>query len=116
MIKGQDPRLPLRAACEFAGQHRCSEYSDSRKVLKLSLYYSSDFTPAVVMEISVRHRHNLYKFLGIDFVHVVMQECRMDAVLVLRVQGGNDIFLSVTGSFTPSFFGISLPSLATLPR
>lgn len=46
----------------------------------------------------------------------VPQDCKLDAVLVLRIQNGNDIFLSVTGTYAPSFFGISLPSLATLPR
>lgn len=46
----------------------------------------------------------------------VPQDCKLDAVLVLRIQNGNDIFLSVTGSYAPSFFGVSLPSLATLPR
>lgn len=46
----------------------------------------------------------------------VPQDCKLDAVLVLRIQNGNDIFLSVTGSYAPSFFGISLPSLASLPR
>lgn len=46
----------------------------------------------------------------------VSQDCKLDAVLVLRIQNGNDIFLSVTGCYAPSFFGISLPSLASLPR
>lgn len=59
---------------------------------------------------------NLCQVRGLNRLHMVLQECRMDAVLVLRVQGGNDIFMSVTGCLAPSFFGISLPSLATLPR
>ena len=47
---------------------------------------------------------------------VIAQGCKLDAVLVLRIQNGNDIFLSVTGTYAPSFFGVSLPSLASLPR
>jgi len=44
------------------------------------------------------------------------QGCRLDAVLVLRIQGGNDIFCSVSGAYAPSFFGVSLPALAGLSR
>ena len=49
-------------------------------------------------------------------MRVNVQGCKLDAVLVLRIQNGNDIFLSVTGTYAPSFFGVSLPSLASLPR
>ena len=45
-----------------------------------------------------------------------MQGCRLDAILVLRIQGGNDIFCSISGAYAPSFFGVSLPTLAGLPR
>lgn len=41
---------------------------------------------------------------------------KLDAILVLRVRDGNDIFCSVTGTFRPSFFGLPLAILATLPR
>lgn len=44
------------------------------------------------------------------------QGCKLDAILVLRVQNGNDVFLSVTGTYRPSFFGVSLQTLALLPR
>ncbi|KAK9792500.1 hypothetical protein WJX73_010349 [Symbiochloris irregularis] len=44
------------------------------------------------------------------------QGSKLDAILVLRVQDGNDIFCSVAGSYLPSFFGASLSTLATLPR
>jgi hypothetical protein len=40
----------------------------------------------------------------------------LDAISVLHVQGGNDIFLSILGSYRPSFFGISLSTLSKLPR
>ena len=45
-----------------------------------------------------------------------LQACKLDAILVLRVQNGNDVFLSVTGTYCPSFFGVSLQTLALLPR
>lgn len=45
-----------------------------------------------------------------------MQGCRLDAVLVLRIHGGNDIFCSIVGTYAPSFFGVALPTLAGLPR
>ncbi len=45
-----------------------------------------------------------------------LQGCKLDAILVLRVQNGNDVFLSVTGTYRPSFFGVSLQTLALLPR
>ena len=35
---------------------------------------------------------------------------------MLRIQGGNDIFCSTAGTYAPSFFGASLPTLAGLPR
>lgn len=41
---------------------------------------------------------------------------KLDAILVLRVQEGNDIFCSITGTYQPSFFGLPLPLLASLPR
>ena len=44
------------------------------------------------------------------------QGSKLDAILVLRVQDGNDIFCSVAGSYLPSFFGASLSTLATLSR
>ncbi|KAK9840841.1 hypothetical protein WJX81_008338 [Elliptochloris bilobata] len=44
------------------------------------------------------------------------QACQLDAVLVLRIQGGNDIFCSIAGAYAPSFFGVALPTLAGLPR
>ena len=45
-----------------------------------------------------------------------MQDQRLDAVLVLRVQGGNDIFCSLSGRYLPSFFGVAPATLASLPR
>lgn len=47
---------------------------------------------------------------------LLAQGCRLDAVLVLRIQGGNDIFCSIAGAYAPSFFGVALPTLAGLPR
>jgi hypothetical protein len=41
---------------------------------------------------------------------------KLDAILVLRVEEGNDIFCSVTGTYQPSFFGLPLTLLAALPR
>ena len=45
-----------------------------------------------------------------------MQDQRLDAILVLRVKGGNDIFCSLSGSYLPSFFGLTPSTLARLPR
>ena len=45
-----------------------------------------------------------------------MQERKLDAILVLRIQDGNDIFLSISGSYVPSFYGLSLSALAAQPR
>eukprot|EP00884_Botryococcus_braunii_P001968 jgi/Botrbrau1/11772/Bobra.0195s0097.1 len=47
---------------------------------------------------------------------VALSGCKLDAILVLRVQGGNDIFCSVVGEYIPSFFGLSLQTLNSLPR
>ena len=41
---------------------------------------------------------------------------KLDAILVLRVQDGNDIFCSVGGTYLPSFFGLSLATLAPMQR
>lgn len=41
---------------------------------------------------------------------------KLDAILVLRVEDGNDIFCSVNGVYLPSFFGLPLNLLAALPR
>ena len=41
---------------------------------------------------------------------------KLDAILVLRVDEGNDIFCSINGSYMPSFFGLPLTLLAALPR
>lgn len=41
---------------------------------------------------------------------------KLDAILVLRVDDGNDIFCSISGSYLPSFFGLPLTLLAALPR
>ena len=35
---------------------------------------------------------------------------------LLQVEGGNDIFLSLSGRYLPSCFGLSWPTLAALPR
>ena len=45
-----------------------------------------------------------------------MQDCKLEAILVLRIQDGNDIFVSVGGKYHPSFFGVTLQRLSTLPR
>lgn len=42
--------------------------------------------------------------------------CKLEAILVLRIQDGNDIFLAASGAYAPSFFGLSLGTLADLPR
>ena len=47
---------------------------------------------------------------------VNMQDCKLEAILVLRIQDGNDIFVSVAGKYHPSFFGVSLQRLSILPR
>lgn len=41
---------------------------------------------------------------------------KLDAILVLRVDEGNDIFCSINGAYLPSFFGLPLNLLAALPR
>ena len=41
---------------------------------------------------------------------------KLDAILVLRVDEGNDIFCSINGSYMPSFFGLPVTLLAALPR
>lgn len=41
---------------------------------------------------------------------------KLDAILVLRVDEGNDIFCSINGNYMPSFFGLPLTLLAALPR
>ena len=41
---------------------------------------------------------------------------RLDAVLVLRVAGGNDLFLALSGAYRPSCFGLSLATLTDLAR
>ncbi len=41
---------------------------------------------------------------------------KLDAILVLRVDEGNDIFCSINGVYMPSFFGLPLTLLAALPR
>lgn len=41
---------------------------------------------------------------------------KLDAILVLRVDEGNDIFCSINGTYVPSFFGLPLTLLAALPR
>ena len=46
----------------------------------------------------------------------MLQECKLEAILVLRIQDGNDIFVSVAGKYLPSFFGVSLQCLSLLPR
>ncbi|DBA87288.1 hypothetical protein WJX77_005794 [Trebouxia sp. C0004] len=43
-------------------------------------------------------------------------DCKLEAILVLRIQDGNDIFVSVGGKYHPSFFGVALQRLSTLPR
>ncbi|KAL0027397.1 hypothetical protein WJX79_008379 [Trebouxia sp. C0005] len=43
-------------------------------------------------------------------------DCKLEAILVLRIQDGNDIFVSVGGKYHPSFFGVTLQRLSTLPR
>ena len=45
-----------------------------------------------------------------------MQERKLDAILVLRIQDGNDIFLSISGSYVPSFYGLSLSVLSAQSR
>lgn len=45
-----------------------------------------------------------------------MGRCKLEAILVLRIQDGNDIFLAASGAYAPSFFGLSLSTLADLPR
>jgi hypothetical protein len=42
--------------------------------------------------------------------------CKLEAVMVLRIQDGNDIFLAASGAYAPSFFGLSLSTLADLQR
>lgn len=45
-----------------------------------------------------------------------LQSCKLDGILVLRIQDGNDIFVSVTGRYQPSFYGVSFQCLGSLPR
>ena len=42
--------------------------------------------------------------------------CKLEAIMVLRIQDGNDIFLAASGAYAPSFFGLSLGTLADLQR
>ncbi len=44
------------------------------------------------------------------------QQCCLDSILVMRVEGGNDIFLSLSGRYKPSCFGLSWATLSSLPR
>ena len=48
--------------------------------------------------------------------HYTVQGGRIDAVLVLRIENGNDAFFGLRGTYAPSFFGLSLTTLAGLPR
>jgi len=42
--------------------------------------------------------------------------CRLEAIMVLRVAGGNDLFFTVSGAYRPSCFGLTLATLSGLPR
>lgn len=53
---------------------------------------------------------------GIEKSFRFVQDCKLEAILVLRIQDGNDIFVSVGGKYHPSFFGVALQRLSTLPR
>jgi hypothetical protein len=44
------------------------------------------------------------------------QPCSLDVILVLRVLGGNDIFITLSGTYIPSFYGLDLNTLCKLPR
>lgn len=41
---------------------------------------------------------------------------KLDAIMVLRVEGGNEVFCTIVGSLSPSFFGLSITALQSLPR
>lgn len=41
---------------------------------------------------------------------------KLDAILVLRVEEGNDMFVSLSGSYAPSFFGLEPDALVALSR
>lgn len=41
--------------------------------------------------------------------------CTLDAILTLHIDGGMDHFLVVNGTFRPSFFGLSMTTLAGAP-
>ena len=47
---------------------------------------------------------------------VAEDKCSLDCILVLRIEGGNDVFLSLLGRFLPSCFGLGWATLAALPR
>ena len=53
-----------------------------------------------------------------SFINVVtgLRDGRLDQILVLRIEGGNDFFISVTGTYVPSGFGLSLEHLAIRPK
>eukprot|EP01025_Chloroclados_australasicus_P045491 TRINITY_DN497_c1_g1_i4.p1 TRINITY_DN497_c1_g1~~TRINITY_DN497_c1_g1_i4.p1 ORF type:complete len:773 (-),score=124.62 TRINITY_DN497_c1_g1_i4:468-2615(-) len=48
----------------------------------------------------------------------VVDKCqgKLEAILVLRVEGGRDFFVTVQGQFTPSFFGLSLDTVMQLNK
>ncbi len=54
--------------------------------------------------------------MGLKTSLLSVQDCKLEAILVLRIQDGNDIFVSVGGKYHPSFFGVALQQLSTLPR
>lgn len=42
--------------------------------------------------------------------------CTLDVILTLRIDGGADHFVVVSGSFLPSFFGLTMTTLSSAPR
>ncbi|GMH33923.1 hypothetical protein BSKO_01757 [Bryopsis sp. KO-2023] len=43
-------------------------------------------------------------------------DCSMDEVLVMRIEGGSDFFINLSGTYIPSCFGLSLEHLASRPQ
>lgn len=56
------------------------------------------------------------RYPSLTLLGCAVGRCALEAIMVLRIQDGNDIFLAAGGSYAPSFFGLSLATLAGLPR
>lgn len=86
--------------------------------LAYDLYVSASSALSSVQYASCGDLVTLFKVLCTStfFCELDMQGCKLEGILVLRIQDGNDIFVSVAGRYLPSCYGIGLQCLSTLPR